>query len=256
MYVICLATDYDGTLAHDGVGRLATRSTRSSASSARAAGSSSSRGASFPTSDEVCPRLDLFDRVVAENGALLFDPATKQERRPLPEPSLVIRRPLLRRRASRRCRSGARSSPPGSRTKAAVLEAIRDLGLELQITFNKGAVMVLPPASTRRADSRRRSTTSASRRTTSSRSATRRTTTPSCRRGFAVAVANALPAVKEEADLVTTATRGAGVAELIGRLLEKRRRRLRAVQGARARRGGGPAGRDAGLSSARTGRAR
>ena len=29
--------------------------------------------------------------------------------------------------------------------EAAVLEVIRELGLELQITFNKGAVMVLPP---------------------------------------------------------------------------------------------------------------
>jgi hypothetical protein len=35
----------------------------------------------------------------------------------------------------------------------------------------------------------------------------------------AVAVANALPAVKEQADLVTTAERGAGVVELIDRLL-------------------------------------
>ena len=38
-----------------------------------------------------------------------------------------------------------------------VLEALRDLGLELQIVFNKGAVMVLPAASTRRAVSLRRS---------------------------------------------------------------------------------------------------
>ena len=50
----------------------------------------------------------------------------------------------FRRAASRRSRSAARSSPPGSRTKHAVLEAIRELGLELQIIFNKGAVMVLP----------------------------------------------------------------------------------------------------------------
>ena len=39
--------------------------------------------------------------------------------------------------------------------------------------------------------------------------------------GFSVAVANALPAVKEKADLVTAAARGAGVAELIGLLLDK-----------------------------------
>ena len=27
-----------------------------------------------------------------------------------------------------------------------ILDAIRELGLELQIAFNKGAVMILPPA--------------------------------------------------------------------------------------------------------------
>jgi hydroxymethylpyrimidine pyrophosphatase-like HAD family hydrolase len=37
--------------------------------------------------------------------------------------------------------------------------------------------------------------------------------------GCAVAVANALPAVKAEADLVTAGARGAGVAELIDRLI-------------------------------------
>ena len=39
--------------------------------------------------------------------------------------------------------------------------------------------------------------------------------------GRAVAVANALPAVKARADLVTAADHGAGVIELIGRLLDE-----------------------------------
>ena len=39
--------------------------------------------------------------------------------------------------------------------------------------------------------------------------------------GYAVAVANALPAVRDEADLVTEAARGAGVAELIRGVLER-----------------------------------
>ena len=38
--------------------------------------------------------------------------------------------------------------------------------------------------------------------------------------GLAVAVDNALPAVKEMADVVTTGARGAGVSELIARLLD------------------------------------
>ncbi len=38
--------------------------------------------------------------------------------------------------------------------------------------------------------------------------------------GFAVAVANALPMVKERADLVTEGERGAGVSEVIGWMVE------------------------------------
>jgi hypothetical protein len=50
----------------------------------------------------------------------------------------------------------------------------------------------------------------------SSESATRRTTTPFMQAsGYAVAVANALPAVKDEAELVTNGARGAGIAVLI-----------------------------------------
>ena len=38
--------------------------------------------------------------------------------------------------------------------------------------------------------------------------------------GLAVAVANALPSVKERADRVTEGERGAGVVELIGRIVD------------------------------------
>ena len=34
-------------------------------------------GRELPDLVRVFPRIDLFDRIVAENGALLFDPATK-----------------------------------------------------------------------------------------------------------------------------------------------------------------------------------
>ncbi len=42
-------------------------------------------GRELPDLQRVCPRLDLFDRAVAENGALLYTPATK-EARPLGPP--------------------------------------------------------------------------------------------------------------------------------------------------------------------------
>ncbi len=43
-------------------------------------------GRELPDLVAVCPRLDLFDRVTAENGVLLYDPATKQERPLAPAP--------------------------------------------------------------------------------------------------------------------------------------------------------------------------
>jgi hydroxymethylpyrimidine pyrophosphatase-like HAD family hydrolase len=72
MYISCLATDYDGTLAHDGLVEDET---------------DEAHGAELPDLTRVFPRIDPFDRVVAENGALLFDPATKKETPLGPEPS-------------------------------------------------------------------------------------------------------------------------------------------------------------------------
>jgi hydroxymethylpyrimidine pyrophosphatase-like HAD family hydrolase len=71
MYISCLATDYDGTLAHDGIVDDAT------AGALMAFRRSGRRlllvtGRELPDLVRVFPRIDLFDRVVAENGALLF----------------------------------------------------------------------------------------------------------------------------------------------------------------------------------------
>ena len=69
MYVICLASDYDGTLAHDGAVDPATvealeRLKRSGRKLLLVT------GRELPDLVAVCPRLDLFNRVAAENGAV------------------------------------------------------------------------------------------------------------------------------------------------------------------------------------------
>lgn len=219
MYVICLATDYDGTLAHDGVVDSDTvdalvRLKRSGRKLVLVT------GRELPDLVEVCPRLDLFDRVVVENGALLFDPATKQERSLGPEPSLAFVA-LLKEKGVAPLSVGRSIVATWEPNETAVLEAIRELGLELQITFNKGAVMVL-------AAGINKASGLAAALDDLGLSAHNVVAVGDAENdhafmqasGFAAAVANALPAVKEEADLVTTAKRGAGVAELIGRLLE------------------------------------
>ena len=158
------------------------------------------------------PHLDLFDRVVAENGALLYDPATSEER-PLAQPppqEFVEALQRARRRADlRRARP---SSRPGSRTRTTVLEAIRDLGLELQIIFNKGAVMVLP-AGVNKATGLRAALDELglSPHNVVAVGDAENDHAFMQASGFAVAVANALPAVKESADIVTQGARGAGV---------------------------------------------
>jgi HAD superfamily hydrolase (TIGR01484 family) len=85
MYIICLATDYDGTIAHNGVVDEATvqalidfkRSGRKLILVT---------GRELPDLSRCFSRLDLFDRVVAENGALLYTPASKKEQPLASEP--------------------------------------------------------------------------------------------------------------------------------------------------------------------------
>ncbi len=101
-----------------------------------------------------------------------------------------------------------------------VFSIIHDLGLEMQVIFNKGAVMVLP--------------TGVNKATGLAAALKRMGLSPhnACGVGdaendhallrlceCAAAVSNALPAVKESVDLVTTRDHGAGVAELIDEMI-------------------------------------
>jgi hypothetical protein len=101
-----------------------------------------------------------------------------------------------------------------------VLAVIRELGLELQVTFNKGAVMVLPAGVTKATG-----LTAALRDLGLSPHNVVGVGDAENDHAFlhrcecAVAVANALPAVRDGADLITRAANGAGVVELIEQLL-------------------------------------
>ena len=79
-YIRCLATDYDGTLARDGLVDDATPDALAFRRSGRRL--LLVTGRELPDLVRVFPRIDLFDRVVVENGALLFEPATKKESPP------------------------------------------------------------------------------------------------------------------------------------------------------------------------------
>src|SRR3954468_19474226 len=74
-----LACDYDGTLAHDGV---VSPSTAAAVERFLESGRHlfMVTGRELPELQQVCPILDRFEWVVAENGALLHRPATDTTR--------------------------------------------------------------------------------------------------------------------------------------------------------------------------------
>src|SRR5271155_3485960 len=74
MHYLALATDYDGTIADDGE---VDKPTLAALERLRDGGRRLIlvTGRDLTDLQQVMPRLDIFDLVVAENGALLYDPA-------------------------------------------------------------------------------------------------------------------------------------------------------------------------------------
>src|SRR5262249_17001068 len=99
-------------------------------------------GRELPDLKRVFPELAIFDRVVAENGALLYRPDTRETTLLGDEAPVELVRRLEKARIPLSVgRSIVATVEPHEK---AVLEAIRDLGLEMQIIFNRGSVMILP----------------------------------------------------------------------------------------------------------------
>jgi hydroxymethylpyrimidine pyrophosphatase-like HAD family hydrolase len=219
MYFIALATDYDGTLAEDGV---VADETIDALRSFKASGRKLIlvTGRELPDLQRVFAHIDLFDIAVVENGALLFDPANGAET-PLgaAPPSAFVEE--LRCRNVKPLSVGRSIVATWEPHEKTVLDVIRDQGLELQIVFNKGAVMVLPAGVNKAsglaaglAELRLAPHNVVGVGDAENDHAFLR----AC--GCAVAVANALPMVKADADIVTRAPRGAGVAETIATILD------------------------------------
>ena len=176
-------------------------------------------GRELPDLQKVCPFTKMFDCIVAENGALLYWPA-KGQKKPLVEPPPMQFIECLRARGVTPLSFGEVIVATQETYKGVVLEAIEDLGLKLRIILNKGALMVLP-ASVDKA--------------TGLTEAAHAMNLPLadiagvgdaendqvfltlC--GYSAAVGNALSFLKKQVHYVTKATHGAGVEELIEKLL-------------------------------------
>lgn len=105
-----------------------------------------------------------------------------------------------------------------------MLKVIKKLGLELEIIFNKGAVMILPSGinkATGMAAALQDLGLSPHNVVGVGDAENDHAFLQAC--GCSAAVSNALPAVKNTADLVTRGARGKGVEELIGKLIKRDR---------------------------------
>lgn len=213
-----LACDYDGTLAHHG--KVSKRTV-----AALEKLKDSGRRLMLVTGRELddlagqLPELEMFDQVVAENGALLYTPATHTEKQLGEPPSSAFVQALEARNVTP-LSIGRVIVATWTPQEKVVFEVIHELGLELQVIFNKGAVMVLP-AGVNKASG------------LGAALAEMKLSPHNCvgvgdaenDHAFlalcecSVAVANALPALKDRADLVTEADHGRGVTELIDRIV-------------------------------------
>jgi hydroxymethylpyrimidine pyrophosphatase-like HAD family hydrolase len=219
MHYRALATDYDGTLAEGG-------EVRPDVEAALRALRESGRRLILVTGREledlmrVFPRSDIFDAIVAENGALLYTPRPPTER-PLAKPPPPALADALRARGVEPLTCGRIILATSRPHEAAVLGAIRDLGLELEVIFNKDSVMVLP---------------SGVNKATGLRAALAAIGVPASATvgigdaendhsllevcGLGAVVANAVPALAQRADLVMEGRAGDGVIELCEQILE------------------------------------
>jgi len=213
-----IAADYDGTLANEG--RVA-KDTLQMLQRVRESGRKIVliTGRELESLQSVFTQLDVFDLIVAENGALLYHPSTRDEK--------LLGKILPVAFVERLRQSGAHPLSVGRGIvatvrpyEAAVYGAIHDLGLDLQVIFNRESVMTLPVGVDKstgfRAVLAELGLASAS--VVGFGDAENDLAFLSlC--GFSVAVANAIPSLKERVHLVTSGEDGAGVVEVLQKLL-------------------------------------
>lgn len=219
MRYLCLAADYDGTLATHGKvePEVIDALYRLKASTRKLI---LVTGRILDELKAVFPEYEIFDRIVAENGALLYNPVTKEERLlgELPPESFINE---LHRRHVQPMALGKVIVATWEPHHTAVLEAIKKEGLELHVIFNKGAVMILP-AGVNKAKGLKETLKdmNLSLHNVVAVGDAENDNALLQAAECAVAVSNALPAVQQHADWVTDQPHGKGVILLIDRLLE------------------------------------
>lgn len=212
------ATDYDGTLARDG---QVDEQTVSALRRLAAAGCKLIlvTGRQWPDLQRVFPQVAIFDRVVAENGALLVDPAAGQARELAdPPPAELIHalegggvQPLYR---------GQVVLATVEPNEVLARDVIEQLGLTYDVILNKGSVMILPRGIDKASGLRAALDELGISAGDTVAVGDAENDQPLLElAGFGAAVANALDSLKQHASVVTNGDHGAGVRELIDTML-------------------------------------
>ncbi|MBS1605495.1 MAG: HAD-IIB family hydrolase, partial [Bacteroidetes bacterium] len=167
----------------------------------------------------VFPEFKVFDHIVAENGAVLYNTVTGEEQLlgQGPGPKFVRE---LQRKGVHPLSVGRVIVATWVPHEQEVLEVIRESGCEHQVIFNKGAVMILPPGVNKATGLQallQRLRLSAHNVVGVGDAENDSSLLQASE--AAVAVGNALPSLKAIADWVTPSGHGAGVAELVDRLV-------------------------------------
>ncbi|WP_409318276.1 HAD-IIB family hydrolase [Pseudomonas sp. KCJK9016] len=220
MHFLALAVDYDGTIAENG---SVPPQVCASLSQVKKSGRKLLliSGRELQALKHHFPHLDLFDRVVAENGALLYDPSTDTEEL-IADPASTELVGHLRAKGVSPLSIGQSVIATWQPFENEVISSIRELGLELQITFNKDAIMILPPGVNKASGlvAALRDLGICELNVVGVGDAENDHSFLSiC--GCAAAVSNAIASIKSSADLRLTLDHGQGVCELVEMLLEK-----------------------------------
>jgi hydroxymethylpyrimidine pyrophosphatase-like HAD family hydrolase len=218
MRYLALVTDYDGVVARDG------RASPAALAAIDRLRSSGRRailltGRRLENLQQSFTDLSPFNYVVLENGAVVYDPRTRTETLlgAPPPPEFIARLKEL----------GVDPIDVGRVIVATwmphhmpVLQAIQELGLELHITFNRAAVMILPAGlnkATGMLYALRKLGLSAHEAVGVGDSENDHSFLARCE--CAATVASAVPSIRERASLVAGKDNGDGLAEIIDELI-------------------------------------
>ena len=225
MKYLALATDYDGTLAKDG---RVDEDTLNALTRFQESGRKLIlvTGREFNELLEVFEQVKQFDRAIAENGAVLYNPDTQKTRLLCQPPPLAFIETLQERGVAplQVGRAIVATWEPHGQTVQAAIEQMK---LPFQVTLNKNAVMVLPKGVTKASGLKEAlDELNLSPAQVVGVGDAQNDLALLAGSGLGVAVGNAIPELKRQADWVMSGKRGAGVRELIDRLLDLSSKRV------------------------------